>query len=296
MRVHPGRNQRGRHPDVRPVVPGDALLDDRNQFVVGCFTATNRHVKPSVNARAHQFLGIRQRDVMHPDGDIVLVRLLDNRSIENRRQRRLGSGSVVHPDLDEFRLHADIVLNGRSSLLHCGDRIRHVHSGGVALGSRSGPGDPRARRAKQRRIGNDLFPHLQRHVSPIRPAAMHIGTVFQIADADGPADTVVGEALQVVDQILAREEFLGHGSFRDVLEPEVAVKIDDRRHDRLARQIDVHGPGWNPQLTSPPDTSEQVVLHKERGVFDGRAAVAGNETRSFEYRHAGLPRLPGYPR
>ena len=164
------------------------------------------------------------------------------------------------------------------------------------MGARSGPGDPRARRAKQRRIGDDLFPHLQRHVAPIRPAAMQIGTVFQIADADDRADTVVGESLQMVDEILARVEFLGHGSFRYVLESDVAVEIDHRGHDGLARQIDVRSPGRNLQLTSPADPSEQVVLDKERGVFDGRAAVARNEPRPFEHRHAALPGLPGYPR
>jgi hypothetical protein len=95
----------------------------------------------------------------------------------------------------------------------------------------------------------------------------------------------------VVDEILAREEFLCHGSFRYVLEPEVAVKIDHRRHDGFAREIDVHSSGRNLECATPAYPSEQVVLDKERGVFDGRAAVTRNESRPFEHRHAGLPGL-----
>ena len=43
------------------------------------------------------------------------------------------------------------------------------------------------------------------------------------------AESVVGEALQMVDQILAREIFLRHRAVDIVLESDVAVEIDLRR-------------------------------------------------------------------
>jgi hypothetical protein len=123
---------------------------------------------------------------------------------------------------------------------------------------------------------------------------MQIGAVFQIANADNRADPVVGETLQVVDEILAREELFGHGSIIHVLVSDVPVEIDHRRHDRLARQIDVHSPGWNLQLTALADSSEQIVLNQEGGVFDGGAAVAGDEAGPFEHGHAGFLSLAVY--
>lgn len=61
---------------------------------------------------------------------------------------------------------------------------------------------------------------------------------------------MAGETRQRVDEILARVELLRHGSFSYVLESHVAVEIDHRRDDSLARQVDVHSPGRNLQLTS----------------------------------------------
>jgi hypothetical protein len=98
------------------------------------------------------------------------------------------------------------------------------------------------------------------------------------------------------------KEFYTHENLIDhlerltyVLESDVAVEIDHRRDDVLARQVDVHSPGRNLQLASPADPGEQVVLDNECGVFDWRAAVARDEPSPFEYRHAGPPGLAVYP-
>jgi hypothetical protein len=245
LRLHPGRRHIRRHPNVRPIALGDALLDDRNQLVVHGLSPAHWNVQPALDARAHQVLGIRQRDVVNTDGHVVLQRLGDNRAIENGRERLLGCPAAVHPNLDERGLHQDVVVHSRARFLDGRDGIGHVHPGRVALRAGAREGDPRSCRSKQRRIRDDLIPHAQWHVAPVRPAAVQVGAVEQVADADRRADSVVGEALQMVGEILDRVELLGHGPFRDVLESVVAVEINQRRHDGLARQINMRRASGN---------------------------------------------------
>jgi len=51
-------------------------------------------MKPSFDACSHQQLGVGQCDVMDSDGDVVFVRLIDNREIEWRVSSR-SSASVA---------------------------------------------------------------------------------------------------------------------------------------------------------------------------------------------------------
>src|SRR5438093_4554764 len=103
----------------------------------------------------------------------------------------------------------------------------------------------------------------------------------QVANADHGAESVVGETLQMVDEILAREVLLCHCPIDVVLISDVAVQIDLRRHHGLAGQIDTHRPGWRLHLASPADSRELTILDDERGVLDGHAAVTRNEPRSL---------------
>ena len=67
----------------------------------------------------------------------------------------------------------------------------------------------------------------------------------------------------MVDEILAREVFLCHRSIPIVLISEVAVKIDFRRHDCLAGQVDAGGAGRKRNLPASADLLELRVLDKE---------------------------------
>ena len=87
---------------------------------------------------------------------------------------------------------------------------------------------------------------------PVRPP-LHVGAVDQIADADGGADAVIGEPLHVIDQVLAGERLLRHRPFGNVLESEVAVQVDHRRHHGLAGEIDARGAGRNRHFAAAAD-------------------------------------------
>ena len=85
-------------------------------------------MKPAFDAGAHQQLGICQRDVMGRDWNVVLVRFVDDREIQFRRQLLRAAISIVDPDLDELRFDFDIVADSLPRLRHGGDGIRHVCS------------------------------------------------------------------------------------------------------------------------------------------------------------------------
>src|SRR2546427_5016196 len=111
---------------------------------------------------------------------------------------------------------------------------------------------------------------------------MQIGTVLEVANADGGAHAVVREALQMVDQILARVEGLGHRPFRHVLKSEMAVEIDQRRHDRFAGEVNVCSSGRDSQSASAAHLRELVAADDEGGVLDWRAAVSRDQARTFK--------------
>ena len=66
----------------------------------------------------------------------------------------------------------------------------------------------------------------------------------------------------------------------------MAVRIDDRRHHGLAGQIDAGRARRDRHLALPADLGEAVALDDERGVFDRRAAVPGDQPRTLKYGHA----------
>jgi len=75
-----------------------------------------------------QLLGIRQFHGMGRHRNIVFPGLVDNRSINGRRQRFQFPLSVVDPDFDECDFVGDVVLNGPSSLGFSCHWIHHVVS------------------------------------------------------------------------------------------------------------------------------------------------------------------------
>ncbi len=150
-----------------------------------------------------------------------------------------------------------------------------------------GPGDARTGGAKQRRARNDLVAHAQRHVAPFGPSAVQVGAVDQISNPNGGAESVGGEALEMVDQILTCVIFLRHGSVRGVLVTEVAMEIDFGGHHGLAGEIDACGSGGDRELATAADAGEESAVDDEGGVFDGRAAVASDESRAFKHGNLG---------
>ena len=219
---------------------------------------------------------------MDADGDIELVRLVRDRSIERRAEGRLGPAAVVHPDLDERRLHRRVIANGRARFSLVGDRIRDVDTRGMALRARAGPRNAWPRGPEQRRARNDFVPHSQRDVAPVGSTTVKVRAADQIADPDDRADAVVGEQLQVIDQVLARVHLLGHRAFSDVLEPDVPMEIDQRRHHGLAGEVDARGARRRLDVGAAAHICELIVFDDEGGVFDGCAAVAADEARALE--------------
>ena len=186
----------------------------------------------------------------------------------------LRAAAVVHPDLDELGLHA---WRSRRTAARASSTVVTGYGTSVRDGWPLAPGarprDARTRRAKQRRAGIDLVAHAQRHVAPVGPAAVQIGTIHQIADADHRAEAVVGQALQMVDQILAREILLRHRAVPIVLIADVAVEVDLGRHHGLAGQVDARCAG-----------------RKLQSARDGRRAVnCVFSTRNAEFSIGALP-------
>ncbi len=68
------------------------------------------------------------------------------------------------------------------------------------------------------------------------------------------------------------------------------MRIDDRRHDGFAGQVDARRAGGNRDLAVSADRREAAVLDDEGGILDG-AAVTHDEARTFERGHGGAGRL-----
>lgn len=71
-----------------------------------------------------------------------------------------------------------------------------------------------------------------------------------------------------------------------VVATEVGMEVDDRRHDRLAGQVDACRAGRDLQLAGSTDAEDPASLNRERRVLDGCAAVVHDEACAFEHRDA----------
>jgi hypothetical protein len=114
----------------------------------------------------------------------------------------------------------------------------------------------------------ELIAQRPRDVSTVRSHAV---------DGD---DAVVGEALQILEELLAREVLRRWRQIRPV--SQVGVRFNDAGHDGLARQVDSSSPFRDPHLTASADRRERAILNQECGVFNGRGFVAGTQARALE--------------
>ena len=238
-------------------------------------------MQPSFNSRLHHQLGVGERDVVRGHRNVRLVRLFDDRQIEGWLQLFRPSVPIVDPDLDELGLHLQVVARRLTGFFNRRHRVGHVGSRGVTVGAAARPGDARSGGLEQRGAGHDLVAHLQRHVAPSCTPTAQIRSIDQVADANRGADAVVGQALEVIDQVLTGEVLLRHRAVPIVLVADVTVQVDFRRHHELAGQIDMRGARRHLDLSLPSHPAERVVLNQERGVLDRCTAVAGDEQRTF---------------
>jgi hypothetical protein len=216
-------------------------------------------MKPAFDSRAHQDLGIGQRDVVRCDWNIILMRFVDDGEIQLRREFFRAAAPIVNPDFDEVRLDPDVVPHGLARLFDRRYRIWDVHTRRMTVCAGSRPPDSRTDGAEQRRTRYDFITHPQRHVIPMM--------------------------LQMVDQVFAREILFGHRSIPIVLVSDVAVQIDLWRHYGLSRQIDAHRVGGNLQLPATSNARKRVSSDDENRVLD-RAAVARDQAGVLLDRHA----------
>ena len=104
----------------------------------------------------------------------------------------------------------------------------------MALRTRTRPCDAGARRLEQRGAGT-ISSRTRSGTSPqfVRPPCKS----ERLTRSPTPTTrtyTVVGEQLKMIDEVIACVRLLRHRAFGDVLESDVPVEIDHRRHDRLA--------------------------------------------------------------
>src|SRR5678810_1218088 len=156
-------------------------------------------------------------------------------------------------------------------------RIGHIRSGWMAIGARTRPRNTRPCSAKERRTGDDFITDAQWHVTPIRPPAVQVRPVHEIADADHRAVSEVRKALEMIDEVLASEVLLRHRAIPIVLVTDVTMQIDFCWHDSLPSYVYTRCACRDLQLTSTSNLSERVALDDECGVLDGRSAVAGDQ-------------------
>src|ERR1019366_6412226 len=123
---------------------------------------------------------------------------------------------------------------------------------------------------KQRGIGYYLRANLKRHI---------VGIGAKVHDGANP---VVSRPAKMVNEVFPGVCVFCNLARFDNGPPEMVVSIDNRRHDRLAREIDAGRARWGLKLSFPSDSDETVILHQECRVFDGRAAVPNDEPRTLE--------------
>ena len=231
--------------DVRP------RLDQRDECLVDVFVA--HPVGEGVEPGFQQPHGILEREDVRRDAERVLVGLIDHCAIQIRRELLVFAVAVVNPDLDQVDLLRGELLHGLPSFRLGRNPVGRFRTTGLRHG------DPASRRAKPRGAGNRLVPHLERRVIRV------------LAEAQDRGDAVVRLALQLIHKGLSRL-------------CEVRVCVDDRRHDRFARQVHASRARGRLHLTRSADLGEPRAIDDEDGIFDGRVAIADNEPRSFEHR------------
>ena len=178
------------------------------------------------------------------------------------------AATIIDPYFDEIRFADGEFAHVFAGVLSAPYRIGHVVARTIG-GTGARISEPEADGENACRVGNSF---------PAQPECeiAHVGAGREHGD-----DTVIGIALQVIDVIGACEIRFRHGAGDGIEEAWMAVRIDDARHHSLAGEVDARGAGRHRHLAAAADLRDPRTLDDEDGIFDWRAAVAGDEPRAF---------------
>ena len=244
------------------------LFEQRDQLVVH----VGNHVREDVDAGAQQILGVAQIGGVDRHPKPVLVRLVDDRAVQIRRELLDGTAAVVDPGLDDPHAPGDELLHGGPGALGCGDRERRLpHVVGADLRQRRQPSPGGEESSRVGMLsGEDLVAQLKRQLAEV---AAH-----RLAGRNAE----IREPAHVVEDVLAR---VVGGAARQVLHvADVRVPIDERGDHRLAGQVDAGRTRGRRHLATPPDAREPASLDEKGRVLDRARAVAGDQACAFVQR------------
>ena len=135
------------------------------------------------------------------------------------------------------------------------------------------------RRAELDAQGNEFISPIdaQKNVLSLEEARRRLAQL----EEDVKSRSVTSQAsLQVVEEICRGVVVRAPGGVR--LVAHVGMRVDHRRHDRLAGNVNHGSAGWRRCLLARPDAHDAAVLHHEPAVLDRRAAGAVENARAVE--------------
>ena len=169
--------------------------------------------------------------------------------------------AIVHPDLDEVHLP-------RGQFLHCLPGFGFVRDPVRGFGApRLRHRDSAARRAKQRPPGNDFVSHLECDIACV------------LAQAGHGADAVERLLLQPLDERLAGRRH-------------VRMRVDDRRHHRLAGQVHACRARRHLHLAAPANLHKATIVDDEYRILNRRGSIADDDARPLEHGDGWSRRAP----
>ena len=198
--------------------------------------------------------------------DVVHDRFVDRRPVDVFAQLDPAASLKipgVHPDLEDLNALGRLGPDGVPRFLGCGRLVEPV--------ARAPPSGV----VREVRVGAPAWraePGLGNVASTADLSELLIERNRQAIDStvrrgrDDRAHAVVGVAVQVIDQVLAREVL--RAPARVPLPSEMRVGVHDGGHDRLAATSIDDSAGRRGDRPVPPDLHQQPVLNDERAVVD----------------------------
>ena len=162
---------------------------------------------------------------------LLLVRFIDHRAVERRRQLRELAVAIVDPDLDDVDLLRGVLLDGLAAFLRRRDPVGHFGAALLRRGDAAAGGED----ARQARRG--LAALRERRVGAVE------------SHAERGADAEVGAPPQVVLELRRRRAG-------------VHVRVDDRRHHRLAGEADARRAGRRLDARGRADLRDAIALRR----------------------------------